>query len=103
MREGARGDGVEGGEERMVVCVDGRGEDMVVGSQGKSRHCCWWCQRERRKKRIKVKLRKKKKRERGGHGNRKKLCVAHTSPVESLSVGSPSPAAESKSCLCVRA
>lgn len=47
MREGARGDGVEGGEERMVVCVDGRGEEMVVGSQGKSRHCCWWCQRER--------------------------------------------------------
>lgn len=40
-------DGVDG-EERLFMCVDRRGEEVIVGSQGKSRHC--WCQKERRKK-----------------------------------------------------
>lgn len=40
MRKGGRGDGVEGeGEERMVVCLERSGEETIVWSQGKSRHC----------------------------------------------------------------
>lgn len=34
--EGGGVDGVEGeGEERMVVCLERRGEETIVGSQGK--------------------------------------------------------------------